>query len=222
MVSSLDTSVIASHRRQALIKAWEGFSSTSCPDQFNFHLHSICSDGSLHPLEVLDQARSLGLQGFTLTDHHTVEGYETILAHLVAGDPHVWVGMEITADLIGTEVHILGFDFNPAHSALEPYLQGMAVPRATATDVIKAIHQANGLAVLAHPFRYTRTGEELIKAAVQRGMDGIEAYYAYRNNPSPWKPTLDRTQIAEALAHQHRLYKTGGTDTHGLDITRRI
>ena len=221
MVSSLDTPVVASHRRQALIKAWEGFSTTSCPDHYNFHLHSICSDGSLHPLEVLEQARSLGLQGFTLTDHHTVEGYETIQAHLEAGDPQVWVGMEVTADLIGTEVHILAFDFDPAHSALEPYLQGTTVLRAIATDVIKAIHQADGLAVLAHPFRYSRAGEELVKAAAQRGMDGIEAYYGYRNS-SPWQPTPDRTQMAETLAQQYQLYKTGGTDTHGLDITRRI
>jgi predicted metal-dependent phosphoesterase TrpH len=221
MVASLEMPTIAPRRRQSLLKAWQGMNVESCPYQYNFHLHTVYSDGSLHPAEVLEQARSLGLRGFTLTDHHTTAGFETLQALMGPGDPHLWAGIEITADLIGVDVHILGYDFDPQHPALDPYLEGDAVPGAVATDVIKALHQAGGLAVLAHPSRYSRSAEELVRAAARRGIDGIEVYYAYKN-PSPWAPTPDRTQLAEGLAQEHRLYKTGGTDTHGLDITRRI
>lgn len=221
MVISLDSPLVASATRQDLINAWQQITPTSCPLSYNFHLHTLCSDGSLYPTEILDQARQLGLQGFTITDHHSVEGYDILRPYLRPGDPQLWTGVEITADLLGVEVHILGYAFDPDHSALQPYLQGITVREARAASVIHALHAAGGLVVLAHPFRYGYSGEELIGAAVQLDIDGIEAYYAYKNS-SPWEPTPDRTAEAERLALEYRLHKTAGTDTHGLDITRRI
>ena len=34
---------------------------SSCPTTHNFHCHTICSDGSLEPLELIQQATELSL-----------------------------------------------------------------------------------------------------------------------------------------------------------------
>ncbi|MCU0524191.1 MAG: PHP domain-containing protein [Elainella sp. Prado103] len=203
----------------------------SCPKVFNFHMHTVYSDGRLTPEQLIDQALSIGLQGFAITDHHSIQGYYRAQAHLAQcqpteGDrslPQLWSGVEINAKLLNEEVHILGYAFQPHHAALEPYLQqgtttGLAYQ---AAQVIAAIQTAGGVAVLAHPARYRRSPRELIPAAAALGIDGVEAYYAYAN-PSPWQPSPRQTAEVSSLGDQHRLLKTCGTDTHGMSLLHRL
>ena len=39
----------------------------------DLHCHSTCSDGTLSPIEILELAEKLGLQGLSITDHDTIE-----------------------------------------------------------------------------------------------------------------------------------------------------
>ncbi|HEY9814676.1 MAG TPA: PHP domain-containing protein [Candidatus Obscuribacterales bacterium] len=212
----------------ALRQVFEHFTATSCPRSYNFHLHTTCSDGRLSPRQVIDQAIALGLKGLAITDHHSVRGYDQAQAYLAQvapadSQPRLWTGMEISAGLLDNEVHILCYGFEPSHTALKPYLQQRA-PRGLdyeATQVINAVHQAGGLAVLAHPDRYRRSPQDLIDTAATLGIDGVEVFYAY-NNPSPWTPSPRQTRLIQDLANQYGLLKTGGTDTHGLSLLQRI
>jgi hypothetical protein len=202
----------------------------SCPHRYNFHLHTQYSDGQLHPEALIQQAVGLGLSGLAITDHHTTLGYWIAQRWLEdwqqqvasAQVPNLWVGVEITALLEETEVHILGYDFNPTDRALTPYLQGQRVTDnlLAAAQVIQAIQGAGGLAVLAHPARYGRSPLELVTAAVDLGIDGLETYYCYKNQV-PWQPSPDQTQLLQALGERYGLLPTCGTDTHGLDIRCR-
>jgi predicted metal-dependent phosphoesterase TrpH len=137
--------------------------------------------------------------------------------------PHLWTGVEITSNLVGTEVHILGYAFDPQHPSLQIYLQGNAPKgsNAEAANVILALHQAGGLAVLAHPARYRRSAEQLIPVAADLGIDGVETYYAY-NNPNPWQPSPTQTEQVKALSAVYKLLNTCGTDTHGLSLLQRL
>lgn len=47
----------------------------SCPTHYNFHLHTLRSDGQMHPRGLLQQAIAHGLTGLAITDHHTLAGY---------------------------------------------------------------------------------------------------------------------------------------------------
>jgi predicted metal-dependent phosphoesterase TrpH len=125
--------------------------------------------------------------------------------------------------LLDTEVHILGYGFDPNSSSLEPYLQGKSPQgeSAQAFRAIDGIHQAGGLAVLAHPARYHRSATDLIPAAVNLGIDGVETYYAY-NNPSPWQPSPKQTTQVQQLAQTYGLLHTCGTDTHGTNLLQRL
>jgi hypothetical protein len=198
----------------------------SCPRRFNFHMHTVFSDGRLTPEEIMNQAVQIGLQGMAITDHHSVDGYYRAIEWLSGQQiqvPYLWTGIEITAYLSPVDVHILGYGFDPVHPSLAPYLTGRE-PRgvdARAERVIDALHTAGAIVVLAHPARYRRPPSELIPHAVELGIDGVETYYAY-NNPNPWIPSFEQTETVKRLGNRYNLLHTCGTDTHGLDLLQRL
>jgi predicted metal-dependent phosphoesterase TrpH len=230
MVATSFTNRQAASDTVSLKKVWQSIDFDSCPRSYNFHLHTVCSDGRLTPSELVRQAVEIGLKGFTITDHHSVGGYHQAQLHLqqlrqqnINSTPHLWTGVEITSQLKDIDVHILGYAFDWQHPALELYLQGSS-PKgvaAKAQNVIESIHQAGGLAVLAHPARYRRPAAKLIPLAAELGIDGVEAYYAY-GNPEPWQPSFLQTQEVLELAAKYQLYHTCGTDTHGLSLLKRM
>ncbi len=202
-----------------------------CPSLANFHMHTLCSDGQLRPEALIQQAVDIGLRNLAITDHHSIDGYRRAKQWL--GDqgfpdsdspcPTLWSGLEINAGLLDIEVHILCYAFEPEHLAIQPYIQGESVfgYDYNAAHVIQSVHQAGGLAVLAHPDRYRRSPVELIPAAAQMGIDGVETYYAY-DNPKPWRPSPKQTELVYQLGEQHGLFHTCGTDTHGDSLLRRL
>lgn len=204
----------------------------SCPHRLNFHLHTVHSDGKMQPVDLIQQAISLRVSDLAITDHHAVSGYYIAKQYLErfacqSSDPQslptLWTGIEVNASLIFTEVHILGYSFDPAHEAMQPYLQNKTTAGLDyqAISVIKSIHLAGGLAVLAHPARYRRTPEDLIPAAAALGIDGVETYYGY-DNSDPWKPSPRQTEEIRHLADMHGLMHTCGTDSHGFKISKRL
>ena len=214
----------------ALKHVFKRIHADSCPTSFNFHMHTVNSDGQLQPEALMQQAIAIGLQGFAITDHHSVNGYRLAQRWLDGQHsnpgcllPHLWVGVEVTSRLLDTEVHILGYAFDPESPAMQCYLQRQAPQGedADAERVVSAIHQAGGLAVLAHPVRYKRSPEDLIPQASLFGIDGVETYYAY-NNPHPWQTSSEQTKRVQRLSAAFGLLNTCGTDTHGLSLLQRL
>jgi predicted metal-dependent phosphoesterase TrpH len=205
----------------------------SCPYHYNFHMHTNHSDGQLRPEALVQQTIDLGLSGFAITDHHQITGSYTAHEYLREWQlrpenvdrsiPQLWTGVEITAKILDVEVHILGYAFDSTHPAITSYFTGSAPTgtMAQAGQVVEAIHQAGGIAVLAHPARYRKAKEDLIAAMVKVGVDGIETYYAY-NNPKPWRASPAESQQVEALTKKHQLLRTCGTDSHGLSLEIRV
>ncbi len=205
----------------------------SCPSSYNFHMHTVKSDGQLKPSQLMEQAIAIGLKGLAITDHHTTQGYQEAQKWLKAWKschpeqgstaPTLWTGVEINANLLNVEVHILAYAFNPQAACLQPYLQGHTVTgsNSRAENVIAAIQKAGGLAVLAHPARYRSPVQALIPEAARLGIDGVEVYYSYRNT-NPWQPTPEITEQVKQLANQYRLLHTCGTDSHGRNLLLRL
>ena len=81
----------------------------------------------------------------------------------------------------------------------------------TPHDAISLLHNAGGLAVMAHPGLVALNAEALAARvatlAADTGLDGIEAYYS-QHSPAQTAQFL-------ALAGQHNLLVTGGSDFHG-------
>ena len=74
-------------------------------------------------------------------------------------------------------------------------------------EAIKIVHEAGGLAVLAHPGVDDKG--RYIETLVGMGLDGLEAYH-----PSHKQSEVDRFKH---LAQRHRLVVTGGSDYHGIE-----
>ncbi|MGF1458437.1 MAG: PHP domain-containing protein [Leptolyngbyaceae cyanobacterium] len=225
-----------------LRRIFETVTEASCPGELNFHMHTLHSDGQLSPEMLVEQAINLGLREFAITDHHTVSGFRQAKQYLEDWQwkhpapiqrrgryqgmrrlPRLWVGVEVTSRLAGVEVHILGYAFQPNHPAMQPYLNHYS-PRGDeqlADKVIQSIQLAGGIAVLAHPCRYRRSPEDLVPLAVEHGIDGIEAFYAY-DNPKAWRPCPKKTPSMQQLAEELGLLTTCGTDTHGKSLMRRL
>ena len=213
---------------EALRQVLAGVHAGSCPGELNFHCHTICSDGSLRPEELGEQAVALGLRHFSVTDHHSVQAIQplqTWLAQQAAQGrrvPQLWAGLEISCLLEGCLVHVLALGVEADHADLAPYCQGSAPVGSAlrALEVCRRIHGAGGLALLAHPARYRLPFQRLIEAAALLGFDGAEAYYDYAMQ-SQWTPS---PLVCEAIARQLDnlgLLRSCGTDTHGLHLSGR-
>ncbi|MDW8308616.1 MAG: PHP domain-containing protein [Verrucomicrobiales bacterium] len=77
--------------------------------------------------------------------------------------------------------------------------------RISAREAIALIHQAGGLAVLAHPV--LNHADHLIPVLAAEGLDGLECFHT--------KHSEEATQRYLAMATQHGLLITGGSDCHG-------
>ncbi len=140
------------------------------------------------------------------------------------------LGMEITeeevAEIAGKGVigrpHIARALINRGHvknteEAFDKYLakNGPAYinkERFSQADSIKMIHDAGGVAVLAHP-KYVHGGdlkgvEELIASMAEQGLDGLEVFYSSHNKKE--------VKWFKELADKYGLIATGGSDFHGV------
>jgi len=76
-------------------------------------------------------------------------------------------------------------------------------------DCIKIIHEAGGLAVLAHPGFHSI--EKVVEVCVGAGIDGLEVKYFYGFGKGEDAKVVRRIN---ELAEKHKLLKTGGSDFH--------
>lgn len=76
----------------------------------DLHSHTTASDGELSPEELIALARERGLAVLALTDHDTTAGIERALAAATqAGDIELIPGVELSTDVPGHEIHVLGY-----------------------------------------------------------------------------------------------------------------
>lgn len=73
-------------------------------------------------------------------------------------------------------------------------------------EIVEAIHDAGGIAVLAHPALYQNM--ELLDELIAEGLDGVEV----------WHPSADEETIEtlRKIAKKNGLLMTGGSDFHGM------
>ncbi|MDB6057305.1 MAG: hypothetical protein JWO95_1149 [Verrucomicrobiales bacterium] len=241
----------------------------------DLHLHTNFSDGTFTPEELADRGQKAGLGAMSLTDHDTVEGCARMAAACAGHGIRFISGTELTAEIEGNEVHLLGYFIDVENPKLlgemkkyqtvrqsrihemvkklnelniplkaetvfklancqspgrphvgralvqEGYCANMDeafdrflkkhrpafVPkmRVSALDAIELVHNAGGLAVMAHP-GLNRT-DELIPSMVDQGLDGIECYHT-KHSPSTSEHYLK-------IAARYNLLVTGGSDCHG-------
>ena len=83
----------------------------------DLHTHSLCSDGSMTPTELVFHAKEAGLSAIALSDHDTADGVNEAVEAGKKYGVEVIPAIELSAKS-ETETHILGYFIDPLSPAL--------------------------------------------------------------------------------------------------------
>lgn len=243
----------------------------------DLHCHSTCSDGSLTPEQLVQHAKNLGFQGLSITDHDTIEAYNTAVPAAKEAGMRLISGVEFSTTLDGVSVHILAYSFPLTHPEIinlcqkhtvrrqmrnraileklskmgmpiseeellqvsprlnyslgRPHIAMLMVSKGyvptiqeafkkyigegapcfatgepfRVEDTLRIIHEAKGLAVIAHPQLIQDV--KTLKNLLEMPFDGMECFYGnFQNQDSKrWIK----------IAARKNLIMTGGSDFHG-------
>lgn len=114
--------------------------------QYDLHMHSNASDGVFPPAGLVNIAVSIGLSGMAITDHDTLAGVDEGRRAATAAGLAFLSGVEISAQVDGHEVHLLGYGFRTGDSGLTDFLeQQRDARRARAIRFIEVLVEAGAL-----------------------------------------------------------------------------
>jgi 3',5'-nucleoside bisphosphate phosphatase len=84
---------------------------TTDPDRrrADLHIHTLASDGADSVAEVLEESRRIGLAAISITDHDSVEAVAEAISLGPDFGLEVVPGIEISVELDGAEMHLLGY-----------------------------------------------------------------------------------------------------------------
>jgi len=110
----------------------------------DLHTHSVFSDGTCTPAEILDEAVRIGLSAVALCDHNTVDGLPAFLAAAKGRPIEAIPGAEFSVDYNGTELHLLGLFLSETHfPEISRLMEAvMARKQQSNVDLIRALNRA--------------------------------------------------------------------------------
>lgn len=173
---------------------------------FDLHIHTSwnSADSNLSPLELIQEAKRLGLDGVVVTEHD--RGWDRFQARALAAE-HEFLflrGMEISTDL----GHILV-------CGLDEYVSGIQ----RAEKLRRVVDDAGGVMIAAHPFRRAftpdfRHGKEptptSLEDAARRPIFGLIDGIEVCNGGSRDRENKCAMEVCAYLG----LPQTGGSDAH--------
>lgn len=207
------------------------------PSVADLHLHSTISDGRLTPTQLVDLAAKNGVQIMSLTDHDIVDGLPEAFEAASKYDGFTLIpGIEMSTDVPGNEVHILGHfidwqdeDFRQKLAKLQESRLGRAekmVQRCIELGVPITWERVQSFAegAVGRP--------HIALALVEAGHvpDVNEAFNQYLSRTGPAyveRARLEPEEVVETilgvgglatLAHPRELYAAGGLD----DLLKRL
>ena len=143
------------------------------------HSHTLASDPMVTAVELVRAAAAIGLSVICITDHDTLSPLGEAIE----------VGSELGVDVVpGEEVTCA---FPPGIHVVALFIERPIRMHMPVEDTIVAIHDAGGLAVIAHPFMptwFASIGEgRLHRLLESRSIDGIEVRHTAPVLPGTWK-----------------------------------
>jgi len=161
--------------------------------KIDLHIHTSYSrDASANPREMVDRCAALGLGGFAVTDHNSIEGSREAFGLARERGLVAVRAVEVST----AEGHVL------AYGVREPVPRGLSV-----VDTIGRVHAQGGVAVAAHPKRFpSGIGLELARTAPFDAIEVLNGGSSRRSNA-----------LARRVAEGKGSPVTAGSDAHSLD-----
>jgi len=139
-------------------------------ERVDLHIHSTASDGVLSPAEIVNLAAKSGLAAIALTDHDTVSGVPEALEAGRGAGVEVLTGMEISAELPGGTMHILGYGFELNDATLREALEQFRRNREERNPRIIARLAELGVPISCEAVREKATGETVGRPHIAQAM----------------------------------------------------
>lgn len=190
----------------------------------NLHIHTTCSDGKATPEEIVNQTKNKGYTYIAISDHNTVEAHKI---SEIANENCVIPAVEFDCWYKTTFFHLLAYGIDVDSEELKPFLA--KTKKETELDIVRifskrdikklipAIHNAGGIAILAHPACcWCVSLDKFVKQLMEFGLDGLECFYPYDRHRGIIK--FHSRKSVEIIADKYNLIKTGGTDCHSEDL----
>ena len=136
----------------------------------DLHIHTTASDGTLTPAEVVDLAKSLGLEAIAITDHDTAAGAGPGVAAGLAAGLEVIPGIEVSVDFRGREIHILGYFIDPEDPALQPVLDWVVEDRDRRNEKIVGMLERDGYGVSLAALKRENPGAVIGRPHIARAL----------------------------------------------------
>ena len=81
--------------------------------KIDLHMHTMVSDGTDTPEEILLRVKEAGIGLFSVTDHDAIKGCAIVQSCAKAGDPAFITGVEFSCKDEEGQYHILGYGYDP-------------------------------------------------------------------------------------------------------------
>lgn len=171
------------------------------------HVHTTISDGMATPEEAADIYKAAGFDAIAITDHWKYHGDDTISGLKIISGCEYNLGVN---DSIEGVMHILGVGMKT-----DPKIH----PLSTRQEIIDAINESGGIAVLAHPAWSLNTIED---AKALSGFTATEIYNTVSDVEQSSRPYSG--YFVDVLANAGITYKLVATDDahyyNGVDETK--
>ncbi len=167
--------------------------------KIDLHCHSKYShDTYFEPETLIEQAIKMNLDGVCFTEHYSVKASFPVEKIKVPKGFYIFRGIEISTD----SGHMLAYGLKDDSWNIWSRNNHLNV-----IDIIKSVHDHEGICVPAHPFRgWESLGEEIF---IINGFDAIETHNG-RN-------IEEENQKAIQAARQKKLPSIGGSDCHHME-----
>lgn len=189
----------------------------------DLHLHTLHSDGTFTPQELVERAKKLKLAAISITDHDAVEAIP-LAGEAAAGALEVIPGIELTAAFRDREIHILGYGLNAEDPALRTFLGQMRRQRVNRIQAMIDRLGGHGIQVTLEQVRAIagegsvgrpHLAEALVKNGAVRSME--EAFQRFIGDHAPCFVKAATLTVPDAVrwirqtggvavvAHPHRI-----------------
>lgn len=118
----------------------------------DLHCHSLCSDGTMSPSEIIDLAIKMGLNGLSITDHDTIAAYPEAILEAQSKNIQMIPGVEFSAIHRQTSVHILAYSFSLNSPIIKSFCQLHQKRRERRTMEILKLLAAQGMSLSLDDF----------------------------------------------------------------------
>ena len=186
-------------------------------NRVNLHIHSSYSDGRGDFSDLVKQSKEKNYKYISITDHNTVAGY------IDNPDCEIITGVEFDVWYKYIFLHLLAYGIDVNAECMKKFYAMhksgtekdivRILPVRNIYELIKSVHEAGGIAVIAHPACcWALDMDKFIKDLKEIGLDGVEVYYPYPR----WRRYMKFAPVEkiEEIADKYDLIKTGGTDCH--------